>query len=892
MFDLSPVWKWLRGSGKRRATVRKPPRARLALEALDERILLSVTELPIPIIDTLSSRPEGITRGPDGNLWFTENSAGRIGRITPAGVVTQFSAGLTPGSQPAEITAGPDGNLWFTETGSSRIGRITTAGVITEFSAGITPNSGPTGITRGPDGNLWFTEHLAGRIGRITPAGVVTEFSAGLTPGGQPNLITAGPDGNLWFGENAGKIGRITPAGVITEFSAGLAQGSQILGITAGPDGNLWFTEANFNRIGRITPAGVITEVADVGTTPLEITTGPDGNLWFTEFGSSGRIGRLTTAGAFTEFAAGITTGASPFGIAVGPDGNIWFAEASVTGQFNTIGRLNLAQSPDETTTTLRTSAATVVAGQTVTLTATVTALGGGVVQNGVVNFYDGNTLVSFALLDANGVATAPDVSLGVGIHALTAVLRSRDFPASTSAAVAVTVSPGTVTPAPTTVALGSSLNPAVVGQAVTFTATVQGPAGSGTPTGTVTFQDGNVILGTFAVEADGTATVTTSFATAGGHAITASYSGDTNFAASSQDLTEQVNAPAAATTTTTLGASAPTAVFGQAETLTATVNSPAGVPTGTVTFLDGNTVLGTAQLNAAGQAALTVSLGVGNHQLTAVYGGTGGFAGSTSAAAAVTVNRAATAVSLRSSVNPAVTGQAVTFTATVAAAAPGAGTPSGTVKFKDGSVVLGTVAVGAGGQASFTTIFSAAGSHNVTAVYSGDANFVGKSRTLTEQVNAITGLQQGGFETPAVGAGAFAYTPAGSAWTFGAGSGVSGNGSDFTFGNPNATEGNQVAFLQGAGSFSQSVNLAAGTYQLTFQAAQRGNFQEAWQDFRVLVDGVAVGTFTPSGTGYSSLSATFSVAAGPHTITFQGLDSAGGDNTAFIDNVQLNALP
>src|SRR5262249_30339971 len=117
MFDLSPVWKWLRGSGKRRATVRKPPRARLALEALDDRILPSATESPTP--DTPSARPEGIPRGPDGTLWFAETFADRIGRITPAGVVTQFSLPFL--SQPAEITAGPDGNLWFTEAGSSRI---------------------------------------------------------------------------------------------------------------------------------------------------------------------------------------------------------------------------------------------------------------------------------------------------------------------------------------------------------------------------------------------------------------------------------------------------------------------------------------------------------------------------------------------------------------------------------------------------------------------------------------------------------------------------------------------------------------------------------------------------------------------------------------------------
>src|SRR5262245_60235950 len=138
MSILSFMSKRLRDSGRRkRATVRKRPRHRLALETLDDRVLLSVTEFPIPIIDTLSSRPEGITRGPDGNLWFTEADANRIGRITPAGVVTQFPAGITPGSQPGEITAGPDGNLWFTEADGNRIGRITPAGVVTEFSAGI-----------------------------------------------------------------------------------------------------------------------------------------------------------------------------------------------------------------------------------------------------------------------------------------------------------------------------------------------------------------------------------------------------------------------------------------------------------------------------------------------------------------------------------------------------------------------------------------------------------------------------------------------------------------------------------------------------------------------------------------------------------------------------------
>src|SRR5262249_49636941 len=116
-----------------------------------------------------------------------------------------------------------------------------------------------------------------------------------------------------------------------------------------------------------------------------------------------------------------------------------------------------------------------------------------------------------------------------------------------------------------------------------------------------------------------------------------------------------------AAKTSTTLSTSTATAVFGPRVTLTATVTSDAGVPAGSVTFLDGTTVLGTARVNVAGQATIRVSLGVGNHELIASFAGIGNFADSTGVAA-LTVNRASTIVALGSSVNPAATGQAVTF--------------------------------------------------------------------------------------------------------------------------------------------------------------------------------------------------------------------------------------
>ena len=124
-----------------------------------------------------SGYPFGITAGSDGNLWFTERYGNKIGRITTAGVITEFP--VASGSYPYQITAGPDGNIWFTEALGNRIGRITPAGVITEFpiptSGGACtyePCSLPYWITTGPDGNLWFTEAKGNKIVKVVIYGV------------------------------------------------------------------------------------------------------------------------------------------------------------------------------------------------------------------------------------------------------------------------------------------------------------------------------------------------------------------------------------------------------------------------------------------------------------------------------------------------------------------------------------------------------------------------------------------------------------------------------------------------------------------------------------------------------------------------------------------------
>ena len=117
--------------------------------------------------------PNAITLGADGNVWcvgppgILEDSYVRT--ITPTGIVTTFPLTSTR-AYPFDIAAGPDGNAWFTEMDANKIGRITPQGVITEFDV-PTPNSQPTAICVGPDGNIWFTESNAAKVGRLVLSG-------------------------------------------------------------------------------------------------------------------------------------------------------------------------------------------------------------------------------------------------------------------------------------------------------------------------------------------------------------------------------------------------------------------------------------------------------------------------------------------------------------------------------------------------------------------------------------------------------------------------------------------------------------------------------------------------------------------------------------------------
>jgi hypothetical protein len=185
--------------------------------------------------------------------------------------------------------------------------------------------------------------------------------------------------------------------------------------------------------------------------------------------------------------------------------------------------------------------------------------------------------------------------------------------------------------------------------------------------------------------------------------------------------------------TTTRLTSSTAMSSFGQTVVFSAMVHAAAGTPGGTVTFKDGSIVLGTAPLANGVSTFATHSLSVGAHAIVAAYGGTSGF-GSSAGLLIQRVVLATTITTLTSSANPATAGQTVTFSAGVSAVAPGSGTLTGMVIFKDGATMLGTGTVSSG-HATMSISGLSVGAHRITAVYGGDAGFGPSAGTTVQTV-------------------------------------------------------------------------------------------------------------------------------------------------------------
>jgi hypothetical protein len=297
--------------------------------------------------------------------------------------------------------------------------------------------------------------------------------------------------------------------------------------------------------------------------------------------------------------------------------------------------------------------------------------------------------------------------------------------------------------PYPTTTVVATSGSPSYYDASVTFTATVTvtGTTISNPPDGTVTFKDTDgTALGTGTLS-NGVATFTTSSLTVGTHTITASYGGSETglgFQASSGTVQQVVLQDIS---TLTLGSSPNPSFLGEPVVLTATASSSGVTPSGTVTFFEGATTVGTGTLSS-GIATLTIStLTIGSHIIGSSYAGDTTNASATSDTVTQVVGTNTTAVTVTSSKNPSYNGDSVIFTAT---AVGSYGTPTGTVSFYDASTstALGTGTLIAGSATYTASAASAAitsltvGSHTIQATYAGDSTHATATSSVTQVVN------------------------------------------------------------------------------------------------------------------------------------------------------------
>ncbi|WP_158170619.1 Ig-like domain-containing protein, partial [Rhodococcus sp. JT-3] len=390
----------------------------------------------------------------------------------------------------------------------------------------------------------------------------------------------------------------------------------------------------------------------------------------------------------------------------------------------------------DKSTATAITGPASAVAGESVTVEATVSPTPAG----GTVQFKDGATDLGGAVpVDANGKASLTN-SYAVGAHSIVAVYSgSGVYQTSTSAPHALTVAPVVVEENTTTTLVGPSTGS--TGEALSFTASVS----TGAAGGTVQFKEGGRDLGSpVPVDASGKATTTPTFNVAGEYSITAVFSGSGNYLGSTSNAqTVNVKAPAPTDQQTQTVLTVPAdAKTGTAVGLSVTVTpTPVG---GTVQFKDGSGNLGSPVPVVEGKASIMHEFAsVGTHDITAVYSGAAGFLTSTSAAQSVSVTAPA-AEDQETSITVSAPASAVKGAKVDLVAAVVPTLSAGTVQFMDGTTPIGGPVAVVNGKATLSHTFTELGDRRITAVFSGTDGYLG-SETQAAVTVKVTAASDGG---------------------------------------------------------------------------------------------------------------------------------------------------
>ena len=709
--------------------------------------------------------------------------------VTFTAAVTTADPVLTSGGTPASATVG--GTVTFTVDQGTPVSVTLSGGkaTFTTYSLGLGTHS----VVAAYAGTSLFTASQATVSQVVNQANSVTTLSySGSFAVGQPLTLTAAvagqspaygrPTGNVTFYDGTSILGTVAIAAGTTSTNAatlflpsGLGVGTHTLSAVYGGDTNFFgSTSATISKTvtavasttqltasaNPVTTGKTVVFTAKVSeyTTGTKLATLPTGTVTFSD--GSTVLGTIPLDATGTAQCSTSFTVAGSHSIVASYSGDSIYSSSSTT----------LSEMVQATTAMQLTSSANPsVFSQPVTFTAAVTTAdpvlsSGGTPASatvgGTVTFtVDQGTPVSVTL--SGGKATFTTSSLGLGTHSVVATYAGTSLFTASQATVSQLVNQANSV---TTLSYSGSF---VYGQPLTLTAAVAGQSPAyGRPTGNVTFYDGTSILGTVAI-VSGTNSINSANAATlslpnglsiGTHTLSAVYGGDTNFLGStSATITKIVTAVAS---TTQLTASANPVTTGTTVIFTAKVSQYttetklATIPTGTVTFSDGKTVLGTITLDATGTAQCAAAFtAAGSHTIVASYSGDSIYSSSSTTLAEMV--KATTAMQLTSSANPSVFSQPVTFTAAVTTADPvltSGGTPAsatvgGTVTFTvdQGTPVSVTLS---GGKATFTTCSLGLGTHSVVAAYAGTSLFTASQATVSQvvnQANSVTTLSYSG---------------------------------------------------------------------------------------------------------------------------------------------------
>jgi len=728
----------------------------------------------------------GVALDGAGNLFIGDHQNSRILVVTPAGVVSVLSiSGLSPSlGFPTALCFDAAGNLYIADFTGGRIVEVssivvagsTSSGLGTVIGSGSYSFTGSTltGLTIDSQANIYVAARTqnSSSIIKITRAGVASALA--LSNGivlNDPQGVAADAMGNIYIVDTANNrivevdANGATTALTVTGLSSPSTLGSLIFGVTVDPTGNLYIPDWTNNRLVFVNVSGSalnfattaigstssdsprIATVTNLGDQQLVFSTNPSFTSNFVENGSdptpctsntSLSIGvSCDVAVKFTpqsvgNLSAGITVTNNSLNVAGSTQ------QVSVTGTGFSAG--------DTTSTAITITPSAAVYGQAVAIVAKVTDTQSGrttTVPTGSVVFTDivGSTVspLGSATLSTSSSAALPSTLLsGLGTHTLTASYQgvSSSFLVSNGSG-SIVLSQATVTLAgPTTQPVSI-----VVGQTGSIPVTITGAYTTATaPSGTISYSilnssNSSVLSGTASLTAgsgssSAAVTIPNTLA-AGSYTVSISYVGDPNYQSSAAPIMVTLH----------IGQITPTVSWTPAGTISYGTTLAALL---TATAANGGTTIPGSfryTIAASGGVASPVTaatvLGAGTYVLTATFTPTDTTTYATSSTTAtLIVGKVSDATALTSSTNPSLVTNATTLVATVTTSVA---TPTGSVGFYDGTTLLGTETL-TQGQAAYTTAGLATGSHSITAVYSGDGNFLSStSSTVVQLVQDFT---------------------------------------------------------------------------------------------------------------------------------------------------------